>query len=386
MKKSLWIVLVLILSTQAGWTQFYRDYSDAKREEVAEAYYLAGARYRSVGETEKGREYQDLAFIIYPRLDPAGIQLRDLPSAAALISEGKARLLAAPREQLRLNAELMRSKFLQLASALLAEDTDSVLRLFDGSVYLSVVDRELSRDQLKAELDGFFASVSLGGLVPSQIYDLSSMQITPAPAGVPEAWGETYIIRINSTIDFSENVVFWEPNQQFFIHRANGRWLFFAIGQELPPPGWQPRSAPKESRAAGALPAGSAVGREIKQAFLSCFDFFLKKDTPRAIAYFAEEISLLRLNTTISRQELGSTFTGYFENSDFSGLEPQDLVAVSSIFVEATEQLGNLRKGSVYLLTAETRLDLSAQIPFWSRFQEYYFAAEDGVWKIFAIF
>jgi hypothetical protein len=385
MKKSLWIMLVLILAAQAGWTQFYRDYSDARRREIAEAYYLAGARYQSVGETAKGKEFQDLAFIIYPRLDPAGIELRDLPSAAALISEGRARLLAAPREQARLTAELMRSKFLQLASALLAEDTDSVVRLFEGSLYLSLYGRELSREQLGTELERFFASVSLGGLVPSQVYDLSSMQITPA-SGAPAAWGETYIIRINATIDFSEKIAFWEENQQFLVHRADGRWLFFAIGQELPPPGWRPQSAPAAARRAATLPAGSALSREIKQAFLASFDFFLKKDTPRAITYFSEEISLLRLNTTISRQELGSTFTGYFETSDFGDLEPGDLIAVNSIFVEPSEQLKNIRTGPVYLLTAETRLDLSDQIPFWSRFQEYYFAEEEGAWKIFAIF
>jgi hypothetical protein len=386
MKKSLWFVLVLILAAQAGYTQFYRDYSDAKRREIAEAYYLAGAQYRNVGEEGKGREYQDLAFIIYPRLDPAQIKLRDLPSAAALISEGRARILAAPREQLRLTAELIRSKFLQLASALLAEDTESVLRLFEGSLYLSGFDRELSREQLGIELERFFASVSLGGLVPSQVYDLSSMQITPAPAGIPAAWGETWVIRIRATVDFSEEIAFWEDDQQFLIHRADGRWLFMAIGRELPPPSWRPRSAPAAARTSGAVPAGAAMGQELKQAFLACFEFFLNKDTSRAIAYFSEEITLLRLNTTISRQELGSTFSGYFESSDFGGLQPRDLVAVDTIFVEASDQLKNLRKGPVYLLTAETRLDLSAQIPFWSRFQEYYFAQEDGAWKIFAIF
>jgi len=383
MKKSLLFILILILAAQAGWTQFYRDYSDAKRREIAEAYYLAGVQYRSVGEAEKGGEYQELAFIIYPRLDPADIQLRDLPSAAALISEGRARLLAIPRERRELTAELIRSKFLQLASALLAEDTDSVLRLFEGSIYLSAYGQELSNEQLRAELERFFAAVTLGGLVPSQIYDLSSMKIDPVPSAAA-AWGETWAIRVNATIDFSEEITFWEESQQFLIHKADNRWLFMAIGGELPPRGWQPVSAPVSARR--GVTTDTETGREIKQAFLSCFEFFLNKDTSRAIAYFADEITLLRLNTTISRQELGSTFTGYFESTDFSSLQPRDIIALDSIFVEASEQLKDLRPGSLYLLTAETRLDLSAHIPFWSRFQEYYFAEEGGAWKIFAIF
>jgi hypothetical protein len=383
MKKSLFFILILILAAQAGWSQFYRDYSDAERREIAEAYYLAGAQYKSVGEAGKGGEYQKLAYIIYPRLDPADIQLRDLPSAAALISEGRARLLAIPRERRELTAELIRSKFLQLASALLAEDTDSVLRLFEGSIYLSAYGQELSREQLRAELERFFAAVSLGGLVPSQIYDLSSMRIEPVPGAAP-AWGETWAIRVNATIDFAEEVLFWEESQQFIIHKANGRWLFMAIGGELPPRGWKPVSAPLSARQ--GITSDTEAGREIKQAFLSCFEFFLNKDTSRALAYFADEITLLRLNTTISRQELGSTFAGYFESSDFSGLQPRDIIATDSIFVEASEKLKDLRPGSLYLLTAETRLDLSARIPFWSRFQEYYFAEEGGAWKKLAIF
>jgi hypothetical protein len=157
-----------------------------------------------------------------------------------------------------------------------------------------------------------------------------------------------------------------------------------AIGGELPPRGWKPVSAPLSARQ--GITSDTEAGREIKQAFLSCFEFFLNKDTSRALAYFADEITLLRLNTTISRQELGSTFAGYFESSDFSGLQPRDIIATDSIFVEASEKLKDLRPGSLYLLTAETRLDLSARIPFWSRFQEYYFAEEGGAWKIFAIF
>jgi hypothetical protein len=38
------------------------------------------------------------------------------------------------------------------------------------------------------------------------------------------------------------------------------------------------------------------------------------------------------------------------------------------------------------LLTVQTRLDLADRIPFWTKFQEYYFALVDGAWRIYAIF
>ena len=44
------------------------------------------------------------------------------------------------------------------------------------------------------------------------------------------------------------------------------------------------------------------------------------------------------------------------------------------------------RSGPLYRLSVRTRMDLSEKIPFWTRFQEYYFSSDEGSWKIFAIF
>jgi len=83
---------------------------------------------------------------------------------------------------------------------------------------------------------------------------------------------------------------------------------------------------------------------------------------------------------------MAATFEGYFEDSDFSGLEPESVVDTASIAVEPSERFAGERSGPLYLLSVKTRLDLSDKIPFWTRFQEYYFSAEEGGWKIFAIF
>ena len=95
------------------------------------------------------------------------------------------------------------------------------------------------------------------------------------------------------------------------------------------------------------------------------------------------------MNTTLSKEEMISTFQGYYENSDFTGVKPQDVINEESIFVESSERFSSEIPGQAYLLTVKTRLDLSGQIPFWTRFQEYFFTQEPvkgGGWKIFAIF
>ena len=105
--------------------------------------------------------------------------------------------------------------------------------------------------------------------------------------------------------------------------------------------------------------------------------------------YFAREVEIIRLDTSLTRQEIATTFEGYFEGADFSGLGAGDVLDADSIFVEPSERYADQRKGEVYLLTVKTRLDLSDRIPFWTRVQDYYFGYEgdgQGAWRIFAIF
>ena len=54
MKKLLCIILTLAAISQFSWAQFYMELSAAERKELAEAYYLVGRQYESVGQTAKG--------------------------------------------------------------------------------------------------------------------------------------------------------------------------------------------------------------------------------------------------------------------------------------------------------------------------------------------
>jgi hypothetical protein len=381
MKKLLSLIVLLAFVATGLWAQFYTTLPRDERKTLAEAYYLVGQQYEQEGENQKARDFKDMALNIDPGLDPADIQLQDLPSAVALILEGQAKLASIPRTRAEATQELLKSKFLRFVSALLSKDSGSMLELMEGSVYFGDLDAELTQSQIKSMLDGFFASADLTGLAPSEVYDLESLTVSP----VTGPWGETYAVQVRAKMDFSEDVEFWSDQQKYLMHQSKGSWLLFGIGQKLPPSSWSPKPAPRTTQAKTAdLDAGPQP--EIKKALMACMDAFLDKDVNAAARYFAEEVQIIRLNTSLTRQEIAETFMGYFEGADFSGVSGNDLVEADSIFVATSDRFPAQSPGEEYLLTVKTRLDLSDTIPFWTRFQDYYFAEEMGSWKIFAIF
>ena len=385
MKRILWLVVIFLFIVGAVWAQFYEKLSREQRRELAEAYYLVSRQYAQAGEKAKAGEFERMAYNIDPGIDPSRIQLKEQPSAASLILEGKAVLAAAPRERAEAVQQLIKSRFLRLVSSLLTKDTESMLELMDGSVYFTKLDLELKQADMRRELNGFFAQINLaGGLAPSQVFDLNSLEVATIAAASPQ-WGETYAVRVRARMDFSAQVAFWEDNQQYLFHRSGMRWLLFSVGQKLPAAAWVPKQAPEPAARKAAAPQ-AGPGGEIREALLASLNYFLQKDVERAAQFFAEQILILRLNTSLTRQEMASTFEGYFEDSDFSGIKPSDLLDTNSISVEESDRFAAAIKGPVYLLSVKTKLDLSDKIPFWTRFQEYYFSSEEGSWKIFAIF
>ena len=104
-----------------------------------------------------------------------------------------------------------------------------------------------------------------------------------------------------------------------------------------------------------------------------------------ALAFMADEVTFLRLRQTVTRDELSTTFLGYFETTDVGGAGVDDVVDTASIFVEPADSPVDGVDGRVYRLNAEALVDLSATIPFLGKYQRYYFREEAGDWKIFAI-
>ena len=386
MKKCLWGVAVFLIVGQMVWAQFYTRLPQDQRKELAEAYYLAGRQYANQGAREKGRAFEEMAYNIYPALNPSAIQLRELPDAALLILEGKARLAAVPSESPEAVQERLRSRFLRLVSSFLVENTGGMLALMDGSVYFTDLNAELSQDQIRTELDSFFAAVDLRGLVPSQVYDLNSLNVTRLSPALTRGWGESYAIRIRAKMDFSRQVAFWSTDQQYLMRRVNNRWLLFAVGQRTPPADWVPRKAPDPAQLQVSAALTALPVEVLQDNLLSALRYFLRKDVDRAARYFADEVRILRVGATLTRREIAETFKGYFESTDFAGTNADDIIDPGSIFVQPSDRFEDEVPGPAYVLTVKTRLDLSDRIPFWTRFQDYYFSREGDDWRIFAIF
>jgi hypothetical protein len=282
------------------------------------------------------------------------------------------------------------SFFLRFVSALLDENSAEAARFLDGSVYLSSVPSDLSRAQAQAQLDLLFREVSMEGLTHSALYNLDTIMTTKAPQALQDKLGEAYVLRVDAKADFSKIVSFWEKKQQFFIRKLPSGWYIFAIGSSSPPLAWSPAAltalqteTPVEAPAALS---DSKTSKAIVDAFRGCLSAFLKKNADGAIAFMAREVVLQRLGQTVTKDELRTTFLGYFETLDFGSTEFSDVYDVDSIFVEASASPVSTLSGAVYLLNVQAKKDLSASVLIWTAYQKWYFVQDAGDWKIFAIF
>jgi len=381
MKKLSIYIIVLMLITQVSWAQFYQELASEQREELAEAYYLVGTEYLKVDKPGKGADFKSMAYNINPRLQPEKIKEKDLPQAAKLILSREGFFIGEKPES------LLRSKFKRLVGSFLAEDITSILEFVKGSLYINKLQTEATRQEIAGALTDFFAAVSLKGLAPSELFNFNSITFNWDQHDKAARWGETCLLTIQSKGDFSDYTCLWESEQGFLFSKIGGKWHIISIGKEIPPVSWKPQGV--TSRVITRDESSDQGRVQVKTAFMECVSFFLDKDIRSATEYLHDQIKILRLNTTLSKEEMISTFQGYYENSDFTGVNPQDVINEESIFVEMSERFSSEIPGQVYLLTVKTRLDLSDQIPFWTRFQEYFFTEEPvkgGDWKIFAIF
>lgn len=375
--------VLLCMVTTLGWSQFYKDYDEATRKSLAEATWLAGKQYQAVGKTAKGAEYIEMAFNIWPGLDTSSISDIALPSAAELLAQGAPLLVVAPSDE-QAAARTLSSFFLRFVAALLDEDAPAAAGFLDGSVYLVKLGSEISRSDARDQLAALFAGVSLAGLGPSDVYDLDTLVTSKAPASLSAAWGDSWIIKVRAKADFSPYLPFWEQQQQFYVRADASQRYIAAIGQGVPPAAWRPAKA---APAPAAAPAASAAetAQAIKDAAMGCLEAFLAKNADAAVSFMDTEVRLLRLQQTVTREELKQSFLGTFEDADFSGITLEDLVDPQTVFVQRTSDYESEVGAPVYLLGAKARMDLSETIPFLTTWQAYYFRSVDGAWKIFAI-
>jgi hypothetical protein len=376
--------ILLCAVTMLGWSQFYKDYDDATRRSLAEATWLAGKQYQAVGKTAKGAEYVEMAFHIWPDLDTSSISdAVALPSAAELLAQGTPLLVTAPADE-QSAARTLSSFFLRFVAALLDEDAPAAAGFLDGSVYLVKLGSEVSRIDAEDQLAALFEGVSLSGLGPSDVYDLDTLVTSKAPASMSAAWGDTWIMKVRAKADFSQYLPFWEQQQQFYVRSDASQRYIAAIGQGAPPAAWKPAKAAPVAAAAPAASEAETV-QAVRDAWTGCLTAFLAKNADAAVTFMDDEVRLLRMQQTVSRDELKASFLGTFDATDFGGLTLEDLIEAQTVFVQRTTDYESEVGGPVYLLGAKARMDLSDTIPFWTTWQAYYLHPVDGAWRIFAI-
>ncbi|MCX7031253.1 MAG: hypothetical protein NTU62_14200 [Spirochaetes bacterium] len=383
--KNRFILAAVLLCAAAvlGWSQFYKDYDDVTRKSLAEATWLAGKQYQAVGKTAKGAEYVEMAYHIWPGLDTSSIGDIALPSAAELLAQGGARLIAAPADE-QAAARTMSSFFLRFVAALLDEDAPAAAGFLDGSVYLVKLGSEVSRPDAEEQLANLFEGVSLAGLGPSDVYDLDTLVTTKAPASLSAAWGDTWILKVNARADFSQYLPFWEKQQQFYVRSDASQRYIAAIGQGAPPAAWRP-ATPAPAAAAAPAASEAETAQAVRDAWTGCLTAFLSKNADAAVTFMDDDVRLLRMQQTVSREELKASFIGTFESADFGGVTLDELIDPETVFVQRTTDFESEVGGPVYLLGAKARMDLSDTIPFWTTWQGYFFHPVDGAWRMFAI-
>jgi len=385
MRKTMVLSVVLLsLAASLVWAQFWKNYSDTDRRATAEAYWLAGSQYQKIGQPEVGGAFKAMAREIDPTLDPNAISDQALPSAAELLAQGQTTEIAAGASGIPTGA--VSSFFLRFLGALVDKDSAGIAGFLDGSIYLTRLPVEVTRPDAQAAMSAFFKSAPLEDLKPSQVYNLDSIVITREPPAAQAAWGEAYTLTVNAAADYSQYVSFWDMTQRFFVRRVSGKWYVFGYGPTMPPLSWTPQKAePPAAPPAPAAAADSDAGSSITQAFTSCVAALLKKDAEGALTHMSPSIHFLRMRQSVTRDELRTTLQGYFDTADFKNAAASDVLNLDSVFVEPSESPVEGVTGDVYMLNVQSRIDLSAGIPFWSSYQRYYFIQEAGNWVIFAI-
>ena len=327
---------------------------------------------------------------IDPGLDPNAISDQALPSAAELLAQGRTTEITAGGDGVPTGAGIpagaVSSFFLRFVGALVDKDPAAIAGFLDGSVYLTRLPAEVTRSDAQAAMTDFFKSAPLEDLKPSQVYRLDSIVVTRASPAAQAAWGEAYTLTVNAAADYSQYVSIWDMNQQFFVRRAARNWYVFGYGPTMPPLTWAPQKAePPAAQQAPTAPADSDAGSSITRAFTSCVSALLKKDAEGALDHMSQSIHFLRMRQSVTKDELRTTLQGYFDTADFKGAGASDVLDLDSVFVEPAASPVDGVAGDVFMLNVQSRMDLSAGIPFWSSYQRYYFVQEAGNWVIFAI-
>ena len=351
-----------------------------EKAEMAESYYLAGLQYELVGKLELAAGMRRLAFDLKPDLDPEAIgeqqgeriDLPDRPQAEQVDTTGW-------------TSSLVVSQLLRLASAFLAHDSDTIVSMLDGSVYVAGMD--VTRSQAHAALDALFAERSLTGISLGQIYDVDDVMAHRYEPG-RGALADAFEVSLDARMDLSADVPFWGMQQRFTLRPVGDTWLVSAIlfsDEQRIPVDWSP--APMESAAEAERRMLASAARNkaladrtsVAKAVIDGADRFLEKDTAGVLAAVDQEIRIPD-GSALTRQSLRARLDDYFSRSPYRALSAGDVITIGMI-----EPLAGADGGSRYRVEISFEDRYQEAFPALRSGQSLEFRDADGRWVLYAI-
>jgi hypothetical protein len=355
--------LTLCLIQLPLFGEFYKNFTEAERKSVAEAYYLVGKQYESLGVKNAGT-YLRLAYIIYPGLVPEEIQddYEDELTDEAAILKGT----------LQNDAKLVQYRFRRMISFFLAQDTTAIGDYLDDEVYNGDFNITGTRESIQSELAALYEFMNTSGLTPETLFKLDSVQVSLAKSLLAE---DTVLELTISplSMDYSAYLPFWHEIQSYYWHQdVQGKWVLFAVSR-------QPLSEEYLTARKTTL-----VNKEITAAFKGCLGAFIREDLSTVSLYLGDTVEIVPMNSTLKKSEVEYTFTGYFEESPRLNIGNVDDL-LNSIAISQSQEYTAKKSAPVYLVEIELNSEHTSKISFWAAYKKYYFIKTKARWKIIAI-
>lgn len=363
MKRILIALIIFVCTAALGWGQFYADLSMDERKDLAEAYYMAGKQYQSVGKTEKGKEFVSMAYRIYPDLDPGDIDVRKPIAKRSVTVTGTWRPEHSPIPEGVTAENAVLYHFSRFLRGFLTENKTTMLSVIDSRVYVPVVPAGLPKAEVEARIDYFFLEYDVAETPPSDLLDLTSIRTEPVERQI---WKASVDLAEDPAIDLGSAFGLSRDTLDFYLRIIGNNWVVFAA-QELPEE-VQRIVAPENA---------------IRDTLVAAFQAFIDERPLVASRYFTDPLDNIPYDEYITREELQETFRGYFEDYDFGGYT--DINVQLSI-----ERSPDLRHpgGPAYKVELTLPRELRGEVPFWSSFSGYYMVFDERAesWRVFAIF
>jgi hypothetical protein len=364
--KHLLIVFLIILPAVSIVGQFYKDYPDTLKVELAESYYLAGMEYKKLGHSQ-GDRYIKMAYEIYPALDAAiineaenSIRTKDFRQSAAQ-NKNAPPLSAAEKK-------LLEYRFIRFIGVFFANNAETMGAFLDQKILTGESESAIIKADIVLRLESVSKDLRVSGFSATKLYDFKTINIDDvADSGI-------YELHI-----FPDNAM-------------SGSLLGFKTGEHI----FGFRKYENEYRLCyfnGLLTGDtgkvveSEEARLIRNAFGEALDSFFAEDIRSLSAHFGKEIVILPLGSTLTNEEAAITFSGFIgeDGLDTKGLESNAAFDSEASVVRYSNILSGKYGGKIYRLEPVMDTEYIDRMPFFAQYLEYYFALIDGNWVIVAV-